>query len=65
MPTPAPPPRTPQPDSFAAQQQADETRRLALAKGGSQANIVSDLTSNQVSSARPVLNPIKSVTLGN
>jgi hypothetical protein len=60
----APPPRTPQPDSFQAQQQSDEARRLAAARGGSQSNIVSDLKSSDVASARPVLNPVKSVVLG-
>jgi hypothetical protein len=64
MPAAAPAPRTPQPDSFAAQQAGDEARRLAAARGGSQANLVSDLTASQVSSARPVLNPVKAVMLG-
>lgn len=58
-------PRTPQPDSFAAGQAADEARRLAAGRGGSAANIVSDLNPSQVTSARPVINPAKSVLLGN
>lgn len=57
-------PRTPQPDSFVAQAAGDEARRLAAARGGSQANIVSDLKSSDVASARPVLSPVKSVVLG-
>lgn len=57
-------PRTPQPDSFQATQSADEARRLASARGGSSANLVSDLTSSDVASTRPVLNPAKAVRLG-
>ena len=64
MPAPAPIPRTPQPDSFQAQQQGDEARRLAAARSGSQANVVSDLKSSDVASARPVLSPVKAVMLG-
>lgn len=60
----APVPRVPQPDSFQAQQAGDEARRLAAARGGSQANIVSDLKPSDVTSTRPVLNPVKSVMLG-
>lgn len=66
MPTQTAPaiPRTPQPDSFQAQQAGDEARRLAAARGGSQANIVSDLKSSDIASARPVLSPTKAVMLG-
>lgn len=64
MPVQAPAPRVPQPDSFQATQAADEARRLAAARGGSQANMVSDLKSSDVASARPVLSPVKSVMLG-
>lgn len=66
MPTPAPvqAARVPQPDSFQATQAADEARRLAAARGGSQSNLVSDLKSSDVASARPVLSPVKSVMLG-
>jgi hypothetical protein len=64
MPKQAPIPRTPQPDSFQATQAADEARRLAAAKGGSSANLVSDLTSSDIASARPVVNPAKAVFLG-
>ncbi len=64
MPKQAAIPRTPQPDSFQATQAADEARRLAAAKSGSSANLVSDLTSSDVASARPVLSPVKAVMLG-
>ncbi len=64
MPKPAAIPRVPQADSFQAQQAGDEARRLAAGKGGSQANLVSDLTSSDVASARPVLSPVKAVMLG-
>jgi hypothetical protein len=47
-----------------AQAAGDEARRLAAARGGSQANIVSDLKSSDVASQRPVLSPVKSVLLG-
>jgi hypothetical protein len=60
----AAPPRTPQPDSFQAQQASDEARRLAAARSGSQANLVSDLKSSDVASSRPVLSPVKAVMLG-
>lgn len=56
--------RVPQPDSFKAQASADEARRLAAARGGSQANILSDLKSNDVGGVRPVLSPVKAVMLG-
>jgi hypothetical protein len=61
---PAAVPRVPQPDSFQATQAADEARRLAAARGGSQANLVSDLKPSDVLSSRPVLSPVKSVMLG-
>lgn len=64
MPAPQPIPRTPQPDSDIAVRQSDEARRLAAARGGSQSNILTDLVPSQVASARPVLNPTKSVLLG-
>ncbi len=64
MPKQAAIPRTPQPDSFAATQASDEARRLAAARGGSSANIVTDLKSSDVASARPVLSPVKAVMLG-
>jgi hypothetical protein len=64
MPAPAAVPRTPQPDSFQAASAADEARRLAAARGGSQANLVSDLKSSDVAAARPVLSPVKAVMLG-
>ncbi len=65
MPAPAAAaPRVPQPDSFAAQSASDEARRLASARGGSQSNIVSDLKPSDVLGARPVLNPVKAVMLG-
>lgn len=67
MPSPAaanPVPRPPQPDSFQATQAADEARRLAAARGGAQANMVSDLASSDVASSRPVLSPVKAVMLG-
>jgi hypothetical protein len=57
-------PRVPQPDSFQATRASDEARRLAAARGGSAANLVSDLTSSDVASARPVLSPVKAVMLG-
>jgi hypothetical protein len=64
MPKQAPLPRVPQADSFQATQASDEARRLAAASGGSQANIVTDLSSSDVASARPVLSPTKAVRLG-
>jgi hypothetical protein len=64
MPVQAAIPRVPQPDSFVSTQAADEARRLAAAKGGSAANIVSDLKSSDVAGARPVLSPTKAVMLG-
>jgi hypothetical protein len=57
-------PRAPAADSDAAQRQADEVRRMAAAQRGSQANLVSDLTASDVTAARPVLNPVKAVYLG-
>lgn len=57
-------PRTPQPDSFAATQAADEARRLAAARGGSSANRLSDLMPSEIASARPVISPAKAVLLG-
>lgn len=64
MPAQQPIPRTPQPDSEIATRQSDEARRLAAARGGSSANIISDLVPSQVASARPVLSPTKAVFLG-
>lgn len=64
IPKPQAIPRTPQPDSFQATQAADEARRLAAGKGGSAANLVSDLNPSDVASTRPVINPQRSVVLG-
>lgn len=64
IPKPQATPRTPQPDSFAANMAADEARRLAAGRGGSSANLISDLTAGQITSARPVINPQRAVMLG-
>jgi hypothetical protein len=58
------PPRPPAADNDAAQRRADETRRMAMANSGSQSTLVSDLVPTDVASARPVLNPVKAVYLG-
>ena len=58
------PPRPPAADSDASQRRADETRRMAMANSGSASTLVSDLTPTDVTAARPVLNPVKAVYLG-
>jgi hypothetical protein len=55
MPSAPPIPRIPQPDSFLAMDRADEVRKLAAARGGSSANMVSDLTPSDVRGVKPVL----------
>jgi hypothetical protein len=62
--TQAPAPRVPAPDSDAALRREEEVRRLAMQRGGSASNIVSDLAASDVTGVRPVLNHVKAVYLG-